>query len=243
MARFNLGAAKSADHAEVNRVHRAETQTFGSGNFRSNVGRSGVEIVVDFRPLANALAAIGKDKQRDTIISRGINRGIERFRSEAHRSLKMLTKIRTPTRLKKGVHVDRARVGRLEARYTIRDRNIRITNEYFGAKFSNHHKAGGLARQGKPFSPIGAKWNSWDGARTGKRTFMLATAKPVFIRFKKAGKYPIMPVFGPNPAEMVRTHAPHFAASMRIAAQEYVNKAIVRAYRESEARAKARFGL
>lgn len=236
------GFYKSPAHGVAAARARGEYLAFGSGA-HSGSG-PGISVQLDLRPLANAIRYIGNDKiNRGQVVSRAINRGLERFKGAAHRELKVLTKIRQPTRLKKGVTLKFATAANLMGVYTIRDRNIRITRAYFGARYSPYGTPGANARWGRGASPIGATWTSWDGTRTGKGTFMIPGKNPVFIRLGKVGRFPISPVFGPNPAQLMRIHAPGFVSILRSAADAYIKVAIERAYRESEARAKAMFGL
>ncbi|WP_296203914.1 hypothetical protein [uncultured Hyphomicrobium sp.] len=236
------GHYKSLSHGSLATAARNEYRTFGTGA-HGGAG-PGISVQLDLRPLANAIRYIGNDKlNRGQVVSRAINRGLERFKGAAHRELKVLTKIRQPTRLKKGVSLKFATPATLTGIYTIRDRNIRITRAYFGARYSPFGTPGANARWGRGASPIGATWTSWDGARTGKSTFMIPGKNPVFIRLGKVGRFPLHPVYGPNPAQLMRIHAPGFMSILRSAADAYIKVAIERAYRESEARAKAMFGL
>lgn len=246
------GYAKSPQHAAANVLARAERQTYSSraiGRDATAVGAGGfgivIDVSVDLRPLANALRYIGpgSERERHTVIARALNRGIEHFRTAAHEKLKQLTKIRRPSRLKKGVRLIRAHSGRMAATYVITDRNIRITKAYFGATYSNHGRAGAAARWGRGGSPSGATWTSWDGTRTGKSTFMIKGKSPVFIRLGKPKRFPITPVWGPNPAELVRLHQGQFMVIMAAGARRYLDQAITRSYSEAVLRAKARYGL
>lgn len=246
MARFR--SYKSAAHERVAEYARRERQSFGMRANQAAYGQGGysgaVQVHIDLKPLANALRDIPIFQgEAQTILVRGINRALARFKGLAHRDLKVLTKIRQPTRLKKGVRIIPATAGRFEGRYIITDRNIRITREYFGATYRPYGRPGGLARVGKPFKPAGATWTSWDGMRTGKKTFMLPGAAPVFIRWHGAKKYPIVPVRGPNPAEMIRLNAPRFQAHLSKVANDYVSSRMTQLYRKNEMAAKRRWGL
>lgn len=223
-------------------IHRAERQTFGA---RGQQGWRAIDVELDLRPLAKALQYMGQGSEhyRNKTIARAINRGLEKFKAAAHVKLKQLTKIKRPSRLKKGVTIQRAHEGSMVGRYIITDRNIRITKAYFSAGYSNYGVAGGRARRGQSFSPKGATWTSWDGTRTGKSTFMIRGKAPVLIRLGHAKRTPLMPVFGPNPSEMVRLHAGEFTEIMRASANAYLQQAVTRSYRESEAKAKRMFGL
>lgn len=234
-ARGGAGFYKTPLHGRAAHIERAS---------RQGAGGSGLTVRLDLKPLAGAIKMIGDDKlPRGQTVSRGINRGLEKFRSAAHNHLKTLTKIRKPTRLKKGVTLIRSNASNLTGQYVIRDRHISITRAYFGARYSRHGIAGAQARWTGSASPAGATWTSWDGTRTGKSTFMLKGKSPVFIRLRPAKRFPIRRVFGPNPAEIIRLNLPLFQRVLKTSAEAYVQKAIERAYRQSEAKAKRAFGL
>lgn len=229
------------------RAHR-EWKSAGMSAAQSALGMGAyggaITIHIDLKPLANALRDIPIFQgEAQTILVRGINRALARFKGMAHRDLKALTKIRQPTRLKRGVTIIPASAGRFVGTYTITDRHIRITKAYFGAAYKPYGIPGGMARAGRKFSPAGATWTSWDGKRTGKRTFMVPGAEPVFIRLGGAKRFPIVPVFGPNPAELMQLNAPQFQNHLTHVANEYVERRMIDLYRKNEMKAKRRWGL
>jgi hypothetical protein len=174
-----------------------------------------VSVTLNLLPLARAFELIGEE-MKEQAIRRGIDRGIAKFKSAAHKALKDETKIRRPSRLKVGVRTIPAHWsvsgGGFVGEYRIRDRNIRITTAYFGASYvrkGQHGKPGARARWGRSAGTEGATWTSWDGARLGNKTFMMPGKKIAFLRLKKHGDK-LTPAWGPNPAEMMRLRAPRF---------------------------------
>jgi hypothetical protein len=245
MSRYQPSPRRNYSHDIANRLSDTE--------WKSLQGASALQLSVklDLRPLAKALADLGPETfKRNEAIRRAINRGLDKFNSAAHKHLKALTKIRQPTRLKKGVSIRRARfVGNgIEGSYIIVDRNIRITRAYFGAHYvrsGSYGRPGGRARWGKPFSPAGATWTSWDGQRTGRKTFMIEGSKPVFIRLRKMGKGrdAITPVWGPNPAEMIQLNLPLFERVLVESSQAELERQIKLAYDKGVQTVKRRYGL
>jgi len=199
---------------------------------------------LDLRPLAKALRDLPKEAFRGHEVSAALNVGIQKFNTRAYRQLKADTKIaRNVTRLKRGVRIKKATRNHLEARYTIRDRNLRITKAYFDATYSQFGRAGAMARMGKSSGPAGAEWTSWDGERIGQRTFMIRGKKPVFIRLRPSKRLPVQVVRGPNPAEMMQLRAARYEHILLNAAQAELGRQIRVAYRRAEKTVKARYGL
>jgi len=226
----------SPSHATARDLARREWQSTGK-----------IAIDIDLGPLANALAMLPREmwqSKGSMILARGFKRAIDKFNSAAHRELKADTKIRKPTRLKKGVRtwVSGSGSAGVAGWYRIRDRNIRITKPYFGAHYRPYGKPGARARWGKSFSPAGATWTSWDGTRTGKRTFMIPGRAPVFIRLRSGGNA-LMPAWGPNPAEIIRLKLPKYRVFLQSAAQQEIGRQISLAYRQAEQSVKAAYGL
>lgn len=208
-------------------------------------GNIAVSVNLDLRPLANALRDLPREALGNSV-HRALNRGIDRFKSAAHLVLKGYTKVRRPTRLKKGVRIFYARPGRLQADYVIRDKNIVVTRAMFGAKSGTSPRLAALARWGRA-ARAPTSWTSWDGARTRYAVFMFPGRMPVFIRMKRGrgggGEASVLPVSGPNPAEIVRLHSGHFGMVLRQSAQAELGRQIELAYKQGVRIVKARYGL
>lgn len=203
-------------------------------------------VTLNLEPLARAIADLGREVFKGYEISAALNKGIQQFNTQSYRRLKVDTKIaKNVTRLRRGVRVRKATRSHLEARYTIRDRNLRITKAYFDAAYrpGRYGRPGGLARAGRGTSVAGANWTSWDGHRLGRHTFMLSAKRPVFIRLRPSKRRPIQVVRGPNPAEMMQIHAPQYAQILRAAADAELMRQIRVAYQRAERTVKARYGL
>ena len=212
-----------------------------------DIGRNiAIDVQLDLRPLARALRDLPKEALSHSV-HRALNRGIDKFKSEAHKLLKDFTKVRRPTRLKRGVRLFYAAPGRLRAHYVIRDRNIVVTKAMFGAKSSTSPRGAALVRWGRG-ARAPTSWTSWDGARTRFAVFMMRGKSPVFIRLRKrsASKSfgaPVDAVSGPNPAEIVRLKAPYFGIALRYAAQSELERQIAASYKYGVAVVKRRYGL
>jgi hypothetical protein len=218
-----------------------------SERFRAQVmGNVAVTAHLDLAPLAKALRdmpGLVFDKQ----IAWALNRGIKKFRSDAHKMLKAYTKIKTPSDLKRGVRLIEANVNRQEASYVIRTRNLTITARRFGATSKASPRTAALIRWGKlPKASVSTKWTAWDGSRTRQAPFMFKKDGPVFVRLRKfAGgggigrKGDLQIVRGPNPAQLVRLHAPAFKRALEDAARDELVRQIKRSYEAAEKRVKA----
>ncbi|MGE0698011.1 MAG: hypothetical protein AB7O57_02850, partial [Hyphomicrobiaceae bacterium] len=196
-----------------------------------------LDVRLNLEPLAKAIGELGREAFKGYEISAALNVGIRKFSTASYRQLKADTKmVRNVSRLRRGVRLHLASKGQLEARYVIRDRNLRITKAYFDASYSNYGTAGAIARWGGGASPAGADWTSWDGHRLGKRTFGIKSKRPIFIRLRKNGSSSrkIDIVKGPNPAQMMRDHARTYEALLLSAAGAELNRQIERAYKRAE---------
>lgn len=206
-----------------------------------------LEVNLDLAPLGRALKDLGP-LVVDRAVVRGLNAGIKAFKSEAHTMLKGYTKIKTPSRLKRGVRILQARSGNLVATYIIRDTNIGITKARFGATFAGSPSIAALVRWHKYKTPSLTQWTSWDGSRTRGRPFMLKGKGAVFVHLhSRKGKgikgSDIEVVRGPNPAELVRIHAPAFARVLAGKAQHETARQIKLGYQQAVGTVKARHGL
>lgn len=204
-----------------------------------------VQVTLDLMPLSRALADLPKHVKQSTVIVRGLNKGIAKFKSDAHNLLKVHTKIKTPNRLKRGVRIVPAYPARLEASYVIRDRNLRITKQQFTAAYKGSPRLSALIRWGKANRSPLATWTSWDGFRARGKPFMLKGAKAMFIRLtKKQGKGAKPEVVrGPNPAELIRLKAPAYRAALHDAARNEVVRQIALGYNQAVHQVKAKYGL
>jgi hypothetical protein len=213
-------------------------------------GAIAAEVTIDLAPLARALKDLGANAI-DQAVVRALNKGIDGFKSDAHKLLKQYTRIKTPNRLKKGVRILPATRSRLEAYYIIRDTNIGITKKRFGAAFAGSPKEAALVRWGKLAPRFATSWTSWDGTRSRMHPFMLKGKGPVFVNLRKMrgrgmGKRPQLGmevVRGPNPAQIVRLHVPQFQQALKARADAELVRQIALSYTQAAQKAKAKHGL
>ena len=223
---------KSRDHARAARHARGDRSSFAAGS---------PYIDIDWRPLTKALGNVSF-KKRNQLLYRGLNKGIAKTNTAYHKHISRVTAIRIKTRLKRGVRLSRAGSSKLEARYTITDRSIRATKRYFGASYRNYHRAGGLARQGRSFSPKGASHAAGGIRRTYRGSFMLKGRAPAFIRLSGSSKA-MVPLWGHNPAKVLRNDAAWAGRKLTAIAREVVVPEVHRLHDREMKRVKRKYGL
>lgn len=145
------------------------------------------------------------------IISRAINYGMDRFRTKLRRKLKSWTGIKWPERLERGFGLVRSTPALMHATLRMRDRHIRITEDYFGARWSRQDP--------------GATHKAWNRSQLAVGSFMIPGKMPIFKRVT-ANKYPIAPLWGPNVVREIERHRPEVNADLAIAGEGVRREAV-----------------
>lgn len=135
------------------------------------------------------------------VISRAINYGMRKFQTGLGRSLKDWTGIRAMERLKRGFRTKYSTPALMHAVLNVRDRHIRVTDEYFGAKWSRANP--------------GATHSAWGRPQLAVGSFMIPGKKPVFKREGKARK-PIAPLWGPSVPREIERHRGEVDAQLAV---------------------------
>lgn len=136
------------------------------------------------------------------MISRAINYSMRGFQTALTRDLKQWTGIKQQQRLKRGFRTMWSTPALLHARLSIEDRHIRITREYFDARWSRQDP--------------GATHKAWNRPQLAVGSFMVPDKKPVFKRVG-ASKYPIAPLWGPNVVREIERHRSEVNAKLATA--------------------------
>lgn len=251
------GFYKSERHGKVARFEKSGWHSFSpQGRVNPALARHKAfdsygtfRVTLDLHPLAMALSFIGDNTLRSEMLNMAMYRTLIQLRSSYQRRLWLWTGINASAmgRLNKGVRIKTRYHGDMgiEGRYTITDRYLSITPEYFNALYSKRRgQPGGLARWGKPTIWKGVKHTAWARQQTTPRSFMLPGKKPAFLRYPGATKYPIVRVWGPNPAKELGVHHVEEARQiLRMTAQRYFNAEIGKAYEIVVQRAKVKYHL
>jgi len=241
---------KSASHKSV-----AEFMKRADGPTRFGGVTMGVRIELDLKPLARALKQVAEDAQ-DTAIVRGINTGVQRdLHPSWTKRLQTLTRLRQKKRIAKAFKDQLARKGTLRGSVIVKDRFMRITTAYFGAKYSvrgKYGKPGGKARHGIKWGPQGVTHQAWNRPQMPPHTFMIPGLSPVFIRAKyltgghhqeftpKGKREAIAPIFGPSLPKELQRHSKEAVGDIRTAISRTVMPEINRQIELAMRKAKAK---
>lgn len=204
---------------------------------------------LDLRPMAAAIGEIPDLTLHGPMLQTAMRRTLVHLKEAYQHRLVVWTGINVGARgrLNKGVRLRTSYHGGLgiEGRYTITDRYLSITPEYFNAIYSKRPgQPGGLARWGKPTIWKGVRHTAWGRQQVTPRSFMIPGLKPAWLRYPGAQRKPIVRVWGPNPAkELGVHHAEEARLILRQTALTYFNVEVGRAYQDAVATVKARHGL
>lgn len=159
--------------------------------------------LTDMNRLARELNGRAKlMEQGHTIISRAINYGMRGFETKLKRNLKNWTGIKYAERLTRGFGTTWSTPALMHATMRIRDRHIRITEPYFGARWSRQDP--------------GATHKAWNRPQIAIGSFMIDGKEPVFKRMTKQ-RFPIAPLWGPNVVREIERHRPEVNADLAAA--------------------------
>lgn len=158
-------------------------------------GGGGAVIRIDLRDLNNLarrieMIAVGIERGH-TIIAQAINDGARVLQTQLKRKLQVWTGIKVQRRLVEGFRYTPATGATLTGMLVVRDRHIRITAEYFGAKWNRANPGGTHAAWGRP--------------QIALHSFMIPGKMPLFKRVG-SGRFPIAPLWGPNVAREIERH-------------------------------------
>jgi len=240
---------KSADHERLARLTKATNrhsyspmapytpaQGFVSGMWR---------VQIDLRPLSGALYNLPNEYWRSRVLRIGMYRTLGKLKVRYKHHLTLWTGINASQagRLNRGVHI--WTMGQpVRGIYRITDEHLMITTKYFNARYTKRYgKPGGLARWGKGnMGWPGVPHTAWARAQVAHGAFMLPGKMPAFRRFGK-GRYPIAPLWGPNPAKELERHSATAEAILASVARTYFVPEVRRAYTYAAEKVKTKFGL
>jgi len=174
-----------------------------AGADRLALGPSMLMLRVDFsdiKRLGNSFANMGIVIQKGHgVIAKSINEGVRRFETGVKRDLVQWTGVKNRKRVAKGFSRTFASAATMTARVQVVDRHMRVTSEYFNAKW-NRGDPGGTHR-------------AWNRPQLARGTFFIKGEKPLFkregVRVKLAdGEWhqPVAPLWGPNVVREIMRH-------------------------------------
>ena len=148
--------------------------------------------LTDMRRLGDTITNMGLViRKGHGVIAKAINEGIRRFETGVRRDLVQWTGIKDRARVGRGFSRTFASAATLTGRIRVRDRHIRLTAEYFGAKWNRADPGGTHA--------------AWKRPQLARHSFMIPGAKPLFKRVERDRK-PIAPLWGPNVVREIERH-------------------------------------
>ena len=153
-------------------------------------GGLGVRVELDTRRLEALIRNVPKEIANKAIY-RAINNCIDLAYTQTAKDLQAWTGIKIQRRIKGAMSKKRAYQGSLSGALVIKDGYLKLTKRYFGAQW----------KQGWPF----ATSQAWEGGKRHPHAFFAGDKAPLFHRVS-AARYPIKPVFGPNPAREAERH-------------------------------------
>lgn len=198
----------------------------------------GLTVHVDTRQLkqlqmALREAGIGYRRSR-SILRQSLNRSGQRLGTELKRSIKQWTGIRRVTEIKKRMTRIYATTDNMSAGVSVGGRHFRITKVDFGASW-------------RRFWP-GGRHRAWDRKQTAKGSFMAfrgrGNAYGGGLLFKRTSRkrFPIEPLWGPNPVREMERHNAFCRALVKREARWFLNECTRRANVEL-LKAKSKYGL
>lgn len=205
-----------------------------------DVMRGGVAVHIDTREiekLRQALIDAGAGyKRSEAILAQSLNRAGRRVTTQYKRFIKLWTGIRRFASVTKRMFPVVASPGNMRAGVNVSGRHFRITKADFGAAWRG------------PSSP-GGTHKAWNRAQTAKGSFMPRRFTGggayggglLFTRTSKA-RFPIKPLWGPNPVREMQRHAPMCRAIVTKEARWFLRESARRAEVELR-KAKAKYGL
>lgn len=206
-----------------------------------------VGIRLDLRPLAMALGEIPDKVIQGEMLRAAMMQTLAILKKYYQERLVVWTGINASAagRLNKGVRTYARTMPGITGTYVIRDRYLSITREYFNAGYSSRYgQPGGLVRMGRPTIWPGVHHTAWGRAQWTKKSFMLKGKKPAWFRYPGAKKYPLVRVWGPNPAKELGVHHKNEAQTiLRYTALKHFNPQLGIAYEAAVLQVKAKYGL
>lgn len=131
-------------------------------------------------------------KRGAQVISRAINHGLRRLRTETRRDLSRWTGYKNQGSINKAITLAWSTPTFLTGSMTVRSGHTVITKSGYGAAWNRRNP--------------GATHSAWNRPQLAKGTFMIPGKKPVFKRTPGGGRMNIAPVWGPNLAREVERH-------------------------------------
>jgi hypothetical protein len=205
---------------------------------RGDVMGTGLTVSVDTRQLKKLQAALRDAgvgyKRSEAILAQSMNRAGQRLRTELKRAIQGWTGIRRQGELTKRMHLVRASPGAMRAGVSVYGRHLRITTADFGAAWKR--------------SWPGGRHSAWNRRQTAKGSFMAFAGRGssyggglLFTRTTRA-RFPIKPLWGPNPVREMERHAGFCRALVTREARWVVRECARRAEVEL-LRVKGKYGL
>ncbi len=222
---------KSAAHYQAAMRSRGDVMHYG--------GAGGATIVVDMREvgrLVQALQSAGKSyKQSHGILAQSFNRAGRQLKTKLKRAIQGWTGIKRQAAITKRMTPIVASGSDLRAGVRVGGRHFRITKADFGARWK------------RPWP--GVRHSAWGRGQTAKGAFMPkrfggSGAYGGGLAFKRTSskRYPIAPLWGPNPVREMQRHEGEVKA-MLAAEAKWLTGEMARRARLELAKAKARYGV
>lgn len=187
---------------QARRLHKLGLLSPGDGAFaaakhprqaRHMYAATGIVIdLTDMDRLAVGFAGVATRIQKGgQIISRAINNGLRRLRTQVRRDLSQWTGYRKQGEIQKAISLAWASPTHLVGVLRVKSGHTTITKAGYGASWSR--------------SNPGATHQAWNRGQLAVHTFMIPGKAPVFRRLT-GQKFPIAPIWGPNLAREVERH-------------------------------------
>ena len=125
------------------------------------------------------------------IISRAINNGLRRLRTQIRRDLSQWTGLRDQGKIQKSISLAWSSPTHLVGVLRVKSGHTVVTAGYYGASWNRANP--------------GATHKAWNRGQLAVHTFMIPGKKPVFRRLSSQ-RLPIAPIWGPNLAREVERH-------------------------------------
>jgi len=187
-------------------------RTANTGTDRLALGPSMLVLTVDLtdmRRLGDSFTNMGiVIRNGQGVIAKAINEGVRKLETGVKRDLVQWTGIKSRKRIAKGFSRSFASAGKLTGRLHVSDRHIRISPEYFGARWSKGDPGGTHAAWGRP--------------QLARGSFFIKGEVPLFHR--TGGKYTdkrgklkdaVDVLWGPNVVREIQRH--HSEVQARLA--------------------------
>ena len=152
-------------------------------------------IVVDLRDmdrLAQGYYGIATRIQKGgEVISRAINHGLRKLRTEVRRDLSRWTGLKAQNKIHESISLAWSTPAFLTGVLKVKAGHTVVTKDYYGASWNRNNP--------------GATHKAWNRGQLAKGTFMVPGLKPIFKR-TTGQRLPIAPIWGPNLAREVERH-------------------------------------